>query len=123
MIVMSGGCRLLHTLLPLNLREERFVMGPGALTVIFWLRYLSEHVQYDSDDKLKVTSSPAGQAGGDQAGVALKRYLDSSLCCELSQTPLAISDKNLASLAARGNHLDVPEKVINTGANKGIDFQ
>lgn len=72
MIVMSGGCRLLHTLLPLNLREERFVMGPGALTVIFWLRYLSEHVQYDSDDKLKVTSSPAGQAGGDQAGVALK---------------------------------------------------
>ena len=47
MIVMSGGCRLLHTLLPLNLREERFVMGPGALTVIFWLRYLSEHVQYD----------------------------------------------------------------------------
>ena len=51
------------------------------------------------------------------------KYLDSSLCCELSQTPLAISDKNLASLAARGNHLDVPEKVINTGANKGIDFQ
>ena len=47
-------------------------MGPGALTVIFWLSYLSEHVQYDSDDKLKVTSSPAGQAGGDQAGVALK---------------------------------------------------
>ena len=51
------------------------------------------------------------------------KYLDSSLCCELSQTPLAILDKNLAFLAARGNHLDVPEKVINTGANKGIDFQ
>ena len=53
-------------------------MGPGALTVIFWLRYLSEHVQYDSDDKLKVTSSPAGQAGGDQAGVALKLSFFSS---------------------------------------------
>ena len=51
------------------------------------------------------------------------KYLDSSLCCELSQTPLAISDKNLASLAARGNHLDVPEKVINIGADNGADFQ